>query len=55
MFLPIGAVWAGLSSSSAQATELQEALVAGDPERAAEAMAVYIEATRADVHAVVGC
>ena len=55
MFLPIGAVWAGLSSAAISCAELQEALVAGDPERAAEAMAAHIEATRADVHAVVGC
>jgi GntR family transcriptional regulator, transcriptional repressor for pyruvate dehydrogenase complex len=55
MFLPIGAVWGGLEQRAhLMHTELQEALVAGDPERAAEAMTAHIEATRADVHAVVG-
>jgi DNA-binding FadR family transcriptional regulator len=55
MFTPIGAVWGGLEERAhLMHAEIQQAIVAGDPERAAAAMAAHVEATRADIHAVVG-
>lgn len=55
MFLPIGAVWGRLEMRAHdQHAELHAAIHAGDPERAAAAMAAHIESTRADIHAVVG-
>jgi DNA-binding FadR family transcriptional regulator len=55
MFLPIGAVWGRLEQRAHdQHAELHAAICAGDPERAAEAARAHIEATRADIHAVVG-
>lgn len=55
MFMPIGAVWGGLEERAhLMHAEVQEAIVAGDPDRAAAAMEAHIEATRADIHAVLG-
>jgi DNA-binding FadR family transcriptional regulator len=55
MFMPIGAVWGGLEERAhLMHAEVQQAIVDGDAERAAAAMTAHIEATRADVYAVVG-
>jgi DNA-binding FadR family transcriptional regulator len=55
MFLPIGAVWGGLEERAhLMHAELHDAIVGGEPEHAASAMTAHIEATRADIHAVVG-
>ena len=55
MFMPIGAVWGRIEERAhVMHAELQRAIIDGDPERAAAAMAAHIEATRADIHAVVG-
>lgn len=55
MFLPIGAVFGRLESRAhAMHKELQEAIIAGEPERAAAAMTAHVQATFADVRNLVG-
>jgi GntR family transcriptional repressor for pyruvate dehydrogenase complex len=55
MFMPIGAVWGHLEGRAhEQHRELHDAICAGDPGRASEAARAHIEATRADIHAIVG-
>jgi GntR family transcriptional regulator, transcriptional repressor for pyruvate dehydrogenase complex len=53
MFLPIGAVWGRLERRAHDMhREIHDAIVDGDPERAAVSMAAHVESTRADIHAV---
>ncbi len=53
MFLPIGAVWGRLERRAHDMhTEIHDAIVDRDGPRAAEAMTAHVEATRADIHAV---
>jgi DNA-binding FadR family transcriptional regulator len=55
MFLPIGAVFGRLESRAhLMHTELRDAIVAGDADRAGAAMTAHVEATLADVRNLVG-
>ena len=54
MFLPIGAVFGRLEQRAHDMhAELHAAIVAGDADRAGAAMAAHVEATLADVRALV--
>jgi DNA-binding GntR family transcriptional regulator len=55
MFMPIGAVFGRLESHAhLMHEELYQAIVKGEPERAAAAMTSHVEATLADVRNLIG-